>query len=103
MANQKKVLTTETFNGVVFRNFPAEEYMNDLYFSIRDEAIAEKIAKIITDQVPAQFRTGIEVDCAKIAEFNRVEEIEESTPQEQRILKWLDDLQQQINSSQMVE
>ena len=80
----KKVLVTETFNGITFCNFPAEEYMHDLCFSMHDEALAEKISTLINECVPAGYRAGIKVDCAKIKEFDQNID-EEPTPNELRV------------------
>ena len=101
MAVEKKVRTTETFNGIAFRNFPAEEYMNDLSFSMRDEMLAEQIAQIITEHVPLEFRAGIEVDCTKIDAFNQEQEpYGEPSEAELRILEWLDGLNEMSTAQQ---
>lgn len=89
----KKVLTTETFNGITFRNFPAEEYMNDLYFSMHDESLAETIAEWIHQSIPESYQVGIEIDCLKIQAFHQEEKEEEPTSEaEKRILVWLNEM-----------
>lgn len=91
MAN-KKVFITETFNGITFRNFPAEEYMNDLYFSMRDESLAENIAELIHQSIPESYQVGIEIDCLKIQAFHQEEKEEEPSEAEKRILAWLNEM-----------